>query len=134
MSEVDPSIIRHALKTAREFGYRTVRIKQNGLSFRATLDPDIESDTQESATILGDAVISTPTEVTIDSTFVGYFSPAQGLKPGARVAAGDTVGSITALGLNNEVTATATGEILRFEAEAGAAVEYGQPLILVKTQ
>ena len=60
---------------------------------------------------------------------VGYFSPAPGLVVGRSVQAGDTLGSVDVLGIAHDVAAPTDGIVGRVLAEAGQAVEYGQPLV-----
>jgi acetyl-CoA carboxylase biotin carboxyl carrier protein len=59
---------------------------------------------------------------------VGYFSPAPPLVVGASVLAGDQLGSIDVLGIDQEVYAPADGIVARVLVEDGQAVEYGQAL------
>jgi acetyl-CoA carboxylase biotin carboxyl carrier protein len=59
---------------------------------------------------------------------VGYFSPAPPLAVGASVLAGDQLGSIDVLGIDQEVYAPADGIVARVLVEDGQAVEYGQAL------
>ena len=59
---------------------------------------------------------------------VGYFSPASPLVVGASVLAGDQLGSIDVLGIDQEVYAPADGIVARVLVEDGQAVEYGQAL------
>lgn len=62
------------------------------------------------------------------SPAVGYFSPAALLVVGQSVQAGDQLGSVDVLGISHELTAPLGGLISAVLAEAGQAVEYGQPL------
>lgn len=60
---------------------------------------------------------------------VGYFSPHRGLVVGHAVLAGDVLGSVDVLGVDQEVTAPIGGIVSAVLAERGQAVEYGQPLV-----
>jgi oxaloacetate decarboxylase alpha subunit len=63
------------------------------------------------------------------SPAVGYFTPAPGLAVGQAVAAGDTLGSVDVLGIDQDVSAPIGGIVSAVLAESGQAVEYGQVLI-----
>lgn len=63
------------------------------------------------------------------SPAVGYFSPARGLVVGQGVSAGDTLGSVDVLGIDQEVIAPIDGIVSAVLAETGQAVEYGQVLV-----
>ncbi len=71
----------------------------------------------------------------ITAPLVGRFHP---LKPivglGARVTRGQVVGTIDAVKLIHEITSEADGVVLDVLVEDGMAVEYGQPLFLVKAE
>jgi biotin carboxyl carrier protein len=60
---------------------------------------------------------------------VGYFSPLDGLVVGQPVSAGDVLGSVDVLGVDQEVTAPSGGIVSAVLAEPGQAVEYGQVLV-----
>ncbi len=60
---------------------------------------------------------------------VGYFSPLGGLVVGQAVSAGDVLGSVDVLGVDQEVTAPSGGIVSAVLAERGQAVEYGQVLV-----
>lgn len=124
MPGLDADTIRHALKTARERGLASVKLKQDGSSFRAVLDPNFEESWIEPA----------PAEAEVDSLeigspLVGYYSEAEPpLAPGLEVRPGDVVAQITALGLPNDVTASEAGVVEEVLVQPGQAVEYGQTL------
>ena len=63
------------------------------------------------------------------SPAVGYFTPARGLATGQLVRAGDVLGAVDILGVVQDVVAPQDGLVSRLLAEAGQAVEYGQPLV-----
>jgi biotin carboxyl carrier protein len=63
------------------------------------------------------------------SPAVGYFTPAPALTVGQAVAAGDTLGSVDVLGIDQDVTAPIEGIVSAVLAESGQAVEYGQVLV-----
>jgi acetyl-CoA carboxylase biotin carboxyl carrier protein len=76
----------------------------------------------------------------IDAPSVGLFwrAPAPGAPPfvevGQRVAAGDTVAIVEVMKLMNHVVAPLDGVVIAILVENGAAVEYGQPLVVVEPE
>lgn len=64
----------------------------------------------------------------IDSPAVGYYQPRDGLAVGMSVRGGDVLGQVEVLGVRHEVVAPEDGIMAAVLAEAGQAVEYGQPL------
>ena len=76
-----------------------------------------------------EASLIEPEAVVIFAPVVGYFhhfKPVIGLN--AEVQAGQTVGLVKAMQLNNEVTAPVSGVISDVLVVDGQPVEYGQPL------
>jgi len=74
----------------------------------------------------------------VRSRFVGFFhrgdgpdrSPLVGL--GDRVTPGQRLGTVETLRTLNEVTAEVAGTVTDILVESGDAVEYGEPLIVIK--
>ena len=72
------------------------------------------------------------------SPMVGTFyrSPAPGAKPfvevGASVRKGDTICIVEAMKIFNEIKAETSGVVEKMLAKSGDAVEFGQPLFLVR--
>ena len=64
----------------------------------------------------------------ITSPGVGYYQPRDGLSVGASVRAGDLLGHVDVLGVRHDVVVPENGILAVLAAEAGEAVEYGQPL------
>jgi biotin carboxyl carrier protein len=60
---------------------------------------------------------------------VGFFRPRPDLAVGARVRAGDRVGTVDVLGVPQEVVAPVDGVLGAALVEAGDPVEYGQELV-----
>jgi biotin carboxyl carrier protein len=80
----------------------------------------------------GAADVADPPGPTVaTSPAVGYFTPREGWTGGRRVRSGDVLGFVDCLGVRQEVLAPADGFVGRLLAQAGEAVEYGQPLIHV---
>jgi acetyl-CoA carboxylase biotin carboxyl carrier protein len=73
----------------------------------------------------------------IESPSVGLFwrAPAPGAPPfvevGQHVAAGDTVAIVEVMKLMNHVVSPVAGVVHSIFPENGAAVEFGQPLVVV---
>lgn len=133
MSGIDPAVIRHALKTAREFGFRSVRLKHEGMAFRATLEPTTEYVEEETDfPTEGLVQMQAPVAVELESQSVGYFTVKNGLKEGSKIEKGDVIGEILAVGLPNEVIAKAGGEVEDVLVANGQPVEFGQALIRLK--
>jgi biotin carboxyl carrier protein len=63
------------------------------------------------------------------SPAVGYFTPRDGWTTGRHVRSGDVVGYVDCLGVRQDVLAPVDGFLGRLLAQAGEAVEYGQPLV-----
>jgi biotin carboxyl carrier protein len=73
-----------------------------------------------------------PTRAVATSPAVGYFRPLKDLAAGARVRAGDRVGSVDVLGIPQEVVAPADGLVGASFVEAGDPVEYGQEIMEIE--
>jgi biotin carboxyl carrier protein len=67
------------------------------------------------------------------SPAVGYFSPRDGIEPGATVTAGERLGTVDVLGVGHEVTAPIDGVVAQIHIAPGQAVEYGERLVTVGT-
>jgi biotin carboxyl carrier protein len=63
------------------------------------------------------------------SPAVGYFNPVGPLAVGQLLQAGDALGSVDVLGIEQDVVAPTGGIVRAVLAEPGQAVEYGQPLV-----
>jgi acetyl-CoA carboxylase biotin carboxyl carrier protein len=133
MPELDAETIRHALKIAREHGFRSVRLKADETKFSAVLGrpkrpsslPPLSELFERSDIAEGHAEIVSP--------MVGYYrEAATKLEKGKAVSRGDVVAIIAALGLANDVESTVEGEIVEVVVEPGQPVEYGQVLAKVK--
>jgi len=123
--------IRHALRTAREQGFRRVRLKTGDLSFSATLSDDFEFPDEE---IAEDQEAPTgPTVIDILSTHVGYLRTSSEQAVGSSVQAGDRIAEIVALGIANEIVAPAAGTLTEILVSNGEPVEYGQVIAKVKS-
>jgi biotin carboxyl carrier protein len=73
-----------------------------------------------------------PGRVAATSPAVGIYHPRRELAVGAPVRAGDRIGWVDVLGVQQDVAAPLDGLIGVSLAEAGDAVEYGQDLVLIE--
>jgi acetyl-CoA carboxylase biotin carboxyl carrier protein len=129
MPGLDAEAIRHALRTARDHGFRRVSLKAGAGAFRATLDEPAEEEPRAPDYAAGNQVPL----VDISSPLVGYFRDLpEPVVAGTRIKVGQVVGQIVALGLANDVVAKASGEVVEVLVHTGEPVEYGQPLARVR--
>jgi hypothetical protein len=70
-------------------------------------------------------------EAVAASPAVGYFTPRERADVGRVVHSGEILGFVDVLGIRQDVIAPADGRIVEILAQAGEAVEYGQPLVRV---
>lgn len=132
MPEMDADVIRHALRTAREHGFRLVRLKAGDATFRATLE---EWDEEAVFEPQASTPEGPPAPVDVTAPLVGYFRELpEPLSPGATVKVGQVIGQIVALGLANDVVAKAAGEVTEMLVAAGEPVEYGQPIARLRRE
>jgi acetyl-CoA carboxylase biotin carboxyl carrier protein len=71
-----------------------------------------------------------PSSLAITSPLVGIFHPA--VDVGAAVEPGQSIGAIEALGMPTSVDAPQSGTVEALLVSGGAAVEYGQPLLILR--
>lgn len=135
MVEVESEVIRHALQTAREHGFRTVHLESGDLKFKATLDVSDSSDIEGDEDMSSDegAAASLVTTFTVGAPCVGYFNFAKKpVKKGDKIEAGTVIGSVVAVGLQNEVLCGKSGQVVEVFVAEGDAVEYGQTILEVE--
>jgi biotin carboxyl carrier protein len=94
----------------------------------ATIEPELELVESAEAPVRS----RDPFRSIATSPAVGFFQPRTGIVAGARVRAGDPIGSIDVLGVPTEVVAPADGIVGASLVEPGEAVEYGQELVWVE--
>ncbi len=131
MPGLDSEQIRHAILTAQARGYRQVRIRLGEDRFSAVLSPSVRQEVEED----DEPVLpfeTVPSELLVASPAVGYYRAVVQLNVGDKVAEGDKVGEVVALGLANDVTARDSGEIAEVCVADGEAVEFGQKLLLLR--
>ena len=138
MPSIDFDLLRHALTVAKETGLNEVEIEIGDTSFSAvigTQGPKPKSPVSSSS-VSGGAGGKTPVTsplVPIKSLSVGIFHNQPNLTVGTSVQKGDKVGAIVALGISNDVVASASGVVAEVLVEDGGVVEYGQPIAKVDT-
>ena len=136
MAELDSDQIRHAVQTARERGFRQVRVRLGDSRFAATLPASNgHAVPTEAVEAPQTALIQNPTELQVESPVVGYFralDPA--VEAGHELKAGDKVGEVLALGLANDVPSPADGRVEEICVQDGDAVEFGQTIAIVRQE
>jgi acetyl-CoA carboxylase biotin carboxyl carrier protein len=132
MPEMETDLVRHALQVARNRGFAEVEIEYGDGRFAAHLDPVARRKKGSSA---APSEPAQPELRPIRSTLVGYFREGKTpLQVGASVAKGDTVGSISALGIANDVESKESGEVVEVLVQDGEPVEFGQPIAMMRVQ
>jgi acetyl-CoA carboxylase biotin carboxyl carrier protein len=71
-----------------------------------------------------------PPTLAVASPLVGLFHPT--VSAGDEVAHGQAIGAIESLGISNTVDAPEAGTVEALLAQDGSAVEYGQPLLILR--
>lgn len=86
-----------------------------------------------------EAASAAPVGDVVKSPIVGtFYAAASPDKPpfaqvGSRVKKGDTLFIIESMKLMNEIQSEYTGEVVEILAENGQAVEYGQPIMIIRS-
>ena len=83
-------------------------------------------------TSLEEEAAEEPGRVVARSSAVGVYQPRRDLAVGMRVRAGDRIGTVNVLGVNQDVVSPVDGIIGSSLAESGEAVEYGQELVRIE--
>ncbi|MFN3684656.1 MAG: acetyl-CoA carboxylase biotin carboxyl carrier protein [Fimbriimonadaceae bacterium] len=126
MASVDLDAIRHALRLARDKGFREVELEVGETRFSAGLSARPAAPRPSSAAPQDETV-------TVGAPIVGYLQKVRpSLKPGSKVQEGDVLACVTALGLDTDVPAPCDGEIVSVEATEGDALEYGQTIAVLR--
>lgn len=134
MPGLDADSIRYALKTAREYGFRTVRLENEGDRFQATLSgQSAEEGITEDYRVEDPIEVSNgPSECEIRAPVVGYCGEVL-VSVGKQVKSGEVVGSILALGLPSDVESPRDGEIVAVLVRQGEPLQYGQAIATLRT-
>ena len=137
MAGLDDKVLRHALATARERGFRKVSLRVGEERFSAVLGDDPETVPAGAVVDESQALVIDepgPRVVEIVAPVVGYVQQGKvSLETGQAVTAGDIVFEIVALGIPNDVVSTQDGEVTEVLVDAGDPVEYGQVLAKLRT-
>lgn len=131
MKPLDSESIRRALVTAREGGFRSVKLKSGDESFQAVFSAEALSWGESFADQEGEPDAG-PRSGQVEAPVVGIVRWAQGTEVGAEIAVGQAVGEVLALGIANEIISAHAGKVKAVLTEDGAAVEYGQALLEVQ--
>jgi biotin carboxyl carrier protein len=131
MNPLDSESIRKALTSARDGGFRSIKLRAGDSIFQATLSEEAlswgDSWSEEEGNPSGPVVES------ICSPVVGYIKwIPDSIKIGAEIKSGQTVGEVLALGISNEIVSTCSGKVVQVLVEDGSAVEYGKSLLEVE--
>ena len=118
-----------ALVTASDITELDVTLGTTRLSLRraATATPTQAPAADAEASVEADPG---PRSLAIASPLVGIFHPV--VQPGEDVASGQSIGAIEALGMPTSVDAPQAGTVEDLLVADGAAVEYGQPLLVLR--
>jgi biotin carboxyl carrier protein len=138
---VDLQRIVDYVRLAEEVGLAEVAIEADGRAFRFRrgMPPRLATETPEQGTEPPAPADEQPTEDhIIHSRLVGFFH--RGVEPeaaplvevGDRVEAGTRLGTIEALRTLSEVVSDVSGTVADVVVDDGQAVEYGQPLLVVR--
>lgn len=132
MKSLDAESIRKALTTARDGGFRSIKLKAGESSFQAVLSEEALTWGESWSDEDGD-VEPGPSTKPVSAPVVGYvrWIPELG-QVGAEIKAGQAVGEVLALGISNEVVSEHAGKVVAVLVEDGAAVEYGQSMLEVE--
>jgi acetyl-CoA carboxylase biotin carboxyl carrier protein len=132
MASLDLEVLRHALTIARERGYAEVEVADGDDEFKAKLEPTPRRS-KPAAVTPEEGDPAEPELLIVKATQVGYYRPSENpLSVGRKVAKGDIVAVISALGLANDVEANVEGEVVQVLVQDGDPVQFGQALAQVK--
>lgn len=136
---MDTKKIKELIALARERGIGELEFGEGSMKVSFKLKPSSSEGRREPEakpeTPGKEGEGQSPGENWIRSPMVGVFRPQDGsASEGTAVAAGDVIGHVESMGILNEVTSDVAGVVTKIEIGDGDPVEYGQPLVLVKTQ
>jgi biotin carboxyl carrier protein len=134
MASFDAETVRHALETARRHSIHEVVLQSGDASFHAVLKP-VKAKRRAPAAAGESAATAeapaAPTNLLLKSNVVGYLRQVL-IQPGDVVEKGQKVAVVEALGLANEVGASAAGTVEEVLVAVGDPVEFNQVLARVK--
>lgn len=110
--------------------------RQRTAERRHDRNPDLPGTTlpDGSAAHRDSAAHGAPDRGVVSAPAVGYYQPRPDLSPGMTLRGGDVIGHVDVLGVSVEVVSVEDGRLSRLLAEAGEAVEFGQPLARLETE
>ena len=118
-----------------EFEYENqeerIRIRKAGKEEERTVQVIRENGTKEEKA-LDIPGISVEEGYLVKSPMVGIFYGIEGIETGKRVEEGQLLGNIEAMKLMNEIKSEQDGVIEEIFVKDGQAVEFGQPMFLIK--
>lgn len=129
MAPLEQDTLRHALDSARQGGYRVVRLRSGDEVFSAVLSQRDEAEEE----FFDEPVeeVAAPATFAVTSPVVGYYKASKAWKKGQVIESGQTVAEIVALGIANDVVAHGAGKIEKVHVKDGDPVEFGQELFTV---
>jgi len=128
MATLDGDLVRHALETARQHGFASVRLEVGDHKFVAECGPVSHEDGQ-APSVLAESEGVVVLDTVVEAPCVGYFRPA--IPP---LSVGDTVDPVMALGLATDVSVAVGGIVASLDVEPDQPVEFGQKLITVRPE
>ena len=136
MVDLNEEQIQDAVETAKRLGCTSFKIESGDISFSAHLKQAPVAEAVYEDTESEDAPAAEPAapkERAIEAPVVGYIQHLdEPIQVGDKVEKGQVVAEVTALGLSNDVTAPAAGEIVEVLVESEEAVQYGQAVATIK--
>jgi acetyl-CoA carboxylase biotin carboxyl carrier protein len=101
-----------------------------------TAEVDESAPVEPAAPATAETAVANGTHITSPSVGLFWRAPAPGTPPfvevGGSVTAGETVAIVEVMKLMNHVTATVSGTVTAVLPENGAAVEYGDVLVVIE--
>ncbi len=135
MAEFESDTIRQALRTAREYGFTSLKLRFGEHYFEADLSqathansPSVRADFREQAPLPDETEF-----FEVRAPAVGYFrAAATPVTLGDEVEEDSVIGAVMALGLANDITSSQSGVIKEMCVEAGQPVQFGQTVARIK--
>jgi acetyl-CoA carboxylase biotin carboxyl carrier protein len=126
MAELDLELVRHALQTARQNGFAEVDLRVGAGEFSARLEPRAPTKKRSASP----EPPSGEREIEVKAHLVGFLRSIASV--GQRLEAGAAVAVVEALGLQNEVEAKTSAEVVEVCVKEGEPVQYGQVLVRMR--
>ncbi len=130
MDQLNPETIRKAISTARDSGFRSIKLRAGTSSFQGVISEEALTWGDE---WVGEDQESGPMSKPITAPVVGYLKLIPGsVKVGESISVGDQIGDIIALGIANEFISPCSGKITAIHINDGEPVEYGQTVLEIQ--